>query len=123
MNTYTAAVDLVGEIAAVVDPASTVVSLDPAAVNSALTAGCQAVCVRPPRVEWSTRTATDATWTVLLVTGPTNDSGRAWQALDDLLATVMAAIDPDTVEPAEYLAASGTRWPAFTVEFTIPYNL
>jgi hypothetical protein len=122
MDTYTAAQELKTELGTVLDETATVVDLDPALINSALTAGRQAIVVRPPVVNYPTRFAAEADWTLILVPGIT-DLARAWGALDAMLADVMQAVDVDTVTPSQYQTAGGTLYPAFSVTFTQPYNL
>lgn len=122
LDTYAAAQELKTELAGVVDTTAVVVDLDPALINSALAAGRVAVHVMPPRVTYPTAFSAEATWTVVLVV-PVIDLVRAWAELDKGLAQLGEAIDVDTVTPSQYQTAKGTLYPAFSIEFTQPYDL
>lgn len=122
LNTYEAATALKAELGAVVDETAIIVDLDPATVNSALTAGRSAICIRPPKVSYPTTFSAEAEWSLILIT-PNTDLVRAWSELDAMLATVAEAVDVDTAAPSSYQTAKGTTYPAFLVEFTQPYNL
>lgn len=122
LSTYQAGQELKTELVDQLDTTATVVDLDPALVNAALAAGRNAISIRPPRVTYPTRDAAEATWSLVLIV-PMTDLGRAWPALDALLAEVAQAVDLDSVEPASYQTNTGTTWPALDVTFVQPYDL
>ena len=121
MTTRSDALALAERAQAALDPIEdltvTATTAAPDAV-AALHAGDLVVLVKPPRVEFLTWDVSEATWTVIVATGPTDDHDTAWDRLDEARDALVLPLEVDTADPGTLRDAQGAEWPALTLTLT-----
>lgn len=99
------------------------VHTDPDSAQSAAQSGLDTIIINPPTLEYPTRYAATATWSIWLVPGPSTRN-EAWDNLDVMLSQLAAAVDIETARPVEWQPTNhGPHMPAYDVTITTDHDL
>ena len=120
MNTIERAAEIVEEVTQALTAAGVdfaLVTADLLKVPAALANG-PTVAVQPPKLRYITYTATDATWELYVIAGPTADRLKAWANIEPILSALQEPLSLDTAEPANFSHPNMPDYPAYVVSFT-----
>lgn len=98
----------------------TITTLDPLEAPPVVSAGGSVLLISPPALDFTTWTATEGTWEVLIITGPRQDRLTAWRRLDSITAaiTTVDTLTATKAEPVTYAMPKGDEYPAYVVTIT-----